>query len=145
MEYKELSNLYIDLSEEILKNIKFDESSKDTNRQLLFISCIEHCLDYDANHIYEIFKNDIESIEELNFKSKWRRLMEIVAIKNIVNSQFDTDGLISILEDSKDRAISVPDTNIISSNKSNDLKKFSLILNKYRTFNELLRKILDEC
>ena len=71
--------------------------------------------------------------------------MEIVAIKNIVNSQFDTDGLISILEDSKDRAISVPDTNIISSNKSNDLKKFSLILNKYRTFNELLRKILDEC
>ncbi len=42
-------------------------------------------------------------------------------------------------------AISVPDTNIISTNKLNDLKKFSLILNKYKSFKELLRKLLDEC
>ena len=145
MEYKELSNLYIDLSEEILKDINFDSSSKDNQNQLLFISCIENSLDCDANHIYEIFKNDLESIEELNFKSKWKRLMEIRTIENIVYSEFDEDGLMSLLQDSKMRVISVPDQNIISSNKSNDLKKFSLILNKYKTFNELLRKILDEC
>ena len=145
MEYKELSNLYIDLSEEILKDINFDSSSKDNQNQLLFISCIENSLDCDANHIYEIFKNDLESIEELNFKSKWKRLMGIRTIENIVLSEFDEDGLISLLQDSKMRVISVPDQNIISSNKSNDLKKFSLILNKYKTFNELLRKILDEC
>ena len=145
MEYKELSNLYIDLSEEILKDINFDSSSKDYQNQLLFISCIENSLDCDANHIYEIFKNDLESIEELNFKSKWKRLMGIRTIENIVYSEFDEDGLMSLLQDSKMRVISVPDQNIISSNKSNDLKKFSLILNKYKTFNELLRKILDEC
>ena len=145
MEYKELSNLYIDLSEEILKDINFDSSSKDNQNQLLFISCIENSLDCDANHIYEIFKNDLESIEELNFKSKWKRLMGIRTIENIVFSEFDEDGLISLLQDSKMRVISVPDQNIISSNKSNDLKKFSLILNKYKTFSELLRKILDEC
>ncbi len=145
MEYKELSNLYIDLSEEILKDINFDSSSKDNQNQLLFISCIENSLDCDAKHIYEIFKNDLESIEELNFKSKWKRLMGIRTIENIVFSEFDEDGLISLLQDSKMRVISVPDQNIISSNKSNDLKKFSLILNKYKTFNELLRKILDEC
>jgi len=145
VEYKELSNLYIDLSEEILKDINFDSSSKDNQNQLLFISCIENSLDCDANHIYEIFKNDLESIEELNFKSKWKRLMGIRTIENIVLSEFDEDGLMSLLQDSKMRVISVPDQNIISSNKSNDLKKFSLILNKYKTFNELLRKILDEC
>ena len=145
MEYKELSNLYIDLSEEILKDINFDSSSKDNQNQLLFISCIENSLDCDANHIYEIFKNDLESIEELNFKSKWKRLMGIRTIENIVYSEFDEDGLMSLLQDSKMRVISVPDQNIISSNRSNDLKKFSLILHKYKTFNELLRKILDEC
>ena len=145
MEYKELSNLYTDLSEEILKDINFDSSSKDNQNQLLFISCIENSLDCDANHIYEIFKNDLESIEDLNFKSKWKRLMEIRTIENIVFSEFNEDGLMSLLQDSKMRVISVPDRNIISSNKSNDLKKFSLILNKYKTFNELLRKILDEC
>ena len=145
MEYKELSNLYIDLSEEILKDINFDSSSKDNQNQLLFISCIENSLDCDANHIYETFKNDLESIGELNFKSKWKRLMGVRTIENIVCSEFDEDGLMSLLQDSKMRVISVPDQNIISSNKSNDLKKFSLILNKYKTFNELLRKILDEC
>ena len=145
MEYKELSNLYIDLSEEILKDINFDSSSKDNQNQLLFISCIENSLDCDANHIYEIFKNDLESIDELNFKSKWKRLMGIRTIENIVYSEFDEDGLMSLLQDSKMRVISVPDQNIISSNRSNDLKKFSLILHKYKTFNELLRKILDEC
>ena len=145
MEYKELSNLYIDLSEEILKDINFDSSSKDNQNQLLFISCIENSLDCDANHIYEIFKNDLESIGELNFKSKWKRLMSVRTIENIVCSEFDEDGLMSLLQDSKMRVISVPDQNIISSNKSNDLKKFSLILNRYKTFNELLRKILDEC
>ena len=145
MEYKELSNLYIDLSEEILKDINFDSSSKDNQNQLLFISCIENSLDCDANHIYEIFKNDLESIDELNFKSKWKRLMSVRTIENIVCSEFDEDGLMSLLQDSKMRVISVPDQNIISSNRSNDLKKFSLILNKYKTFNELLRKILDEC
>ena len=145
MEYKELSNLYIDLSEEILKEINFDSSSKDNQNQLLFISCIENSLDCDASHIYEIFKNDLESIGELNFKSKWKRLMSVRTIENIVCSEFDEDGLMSLLQDSKMRVISVPDQNIISSNKSNDLKKFSLILNKYKTFNELLRKILDEC
>ena len=145
MEYKELSNLYIDLSEEILKDINFDSSTKDNQNQLLFISCIENSLDCDANHIYEIFKNDLESIEELNFKSKWKRLMGIRTIENIVYSEFGEDGLMSLLQDSKMRVISVPDQNIISSNRSNDLKKFSLLLNKYKTFNELLRKILDEC
>ena len=37
------------------------------------------------------------------------------------------------------------DTNLILSNSANSLKKFNLILNKYKTFKDLLRKVLDEC
>ena len=50
-----------------------------------------------------------------------------------------------MIEDSKKRILLINNDNLISTNKENDLKKFSLILNKYKTFNELLRKILDEC
>ena len=145
MEYKELSNLYLDLSEEILKDINFDSSPKDNHKQLLFISCIENSLDCEANNIFEIYKNDLKPIKEFNFKYKWKKLTEISSIKNIVNIEFDPDGLLTILQDSKERIISVPDTNIISTSKLNDLKKFSLILNKYKSFKELLRKLLDEC
>ena len=145
MEHRELSNLYLDLSKEILKSIAFNKSSKDNQKQLLFISCIESSLDNYANHIYEIFKNEIDSISDLNFRSKWIRLKEIIAIRHIIESEFADEGLISSLNDAKERVISVPDLNLITSNKSNDLKKFSLILNKYKTFKELLRKILDEC
>ena len=145
MEYKELSNLYIDLSEDILKNIKFDKSSKDNQNQLIFFSCIENSLDCEANYIYKTINSDIESIQELNFEYKWRKLMEIEVIKNIINNELFEDGLISTISDSKKRIFSTTDKNIISSNKSNDLKKFTLILSKYKSFNELLRKTLDEC
>ena len=145
MEHRELSNLYFDLSKEILKSIAFDKSSKDNQNQLLFIACIESSLDNYANHIFEIFKNEIDSISDLNFRSKWNRLKEIIAIRHIIESEFAEEGLISELDDAKERVISVPDLNLITSNKSNDLKKFSLILNKYKSFKELLRKILDEC
>ena len=145
MEYKELSNLYIDLSEDILKNIKFDKSSKDNQNQLIFFSCIENSLDCEANYIYNTINSDIESIHELNFNYKWIKLMEIEVIKNIIKNKLFNDGLISAISDSKKRIFSIKDKNIISSNKSNDLKKFTLILSKYKSFNELIRKTLDEC
>ena len=145
MEYKELSNLYIDLSEDILKNIKFDKSSKDNQNQLIFFSCIENSLDCEANYIYMTINSDIESIHEFNFDYKWIKLMQIEVIKNIIKNKLFDDGLISAISDSKKRIFSTKDTNIISSNKSNDLKKFTLILSKYKSFNQLLRKTLDEC
>ena len=145
VEYKELSNLYIDLSEDILKNIKFDKSSKDNQNQLIFFSCIENSLDCEANYIYMTINSDIESIHEFNFDYKWIKLMQIEVIKNIIKNKLFDDGLISAISDSKKRIFSTKDTNIISSNKSNDLKKFTLILSKYKSFNQLLRKTLDEC
>ena len=87
MEYKDLSNLYIDLSEDILKNIKFDKSSKDNQNQLIFFSCIENSLDCEANYIYRTINSDIESIHEFNFDYKWIKLMQIEVIKNIIKNK----------------------------------------------------------
>ncbi len=145
MEFKELSNLYIDLSEDILKNLIFDSSIKDKQNQLLFINCIENSISSLADHIHTSFSNQIESINHLNFKYKWVELSKLETIKNVIQKELDNDGMIEMIEDSKKRILLINDDNLISSNKENDLKKFSLILNKYKTFNELLRKILEEC
>ena len=145
VEFKELSNLYIDLSEDILKNLIFDSSIKDKQNQLLFINCIENSISSLADHIHTSFSNQIESINHLNFKYKWVELSKLETIKNIIQKELDNDGMIEMIEDSKKRILSINNDNLISSNKENDLKKFSLILNKYKTFNELLRKILEEC
>ena len=145
MEFKELSNLYIDLSEDILEKLIFDSSFKDKQNQLLFINCIENSISFLADHIHSSFSNQIESINHLNYKYKWVELSKLETIKNVIQKELDNDGMIEMIEDSKKRILLINNDNLISSNKENDLKKFSLILNKYKTFNELLRKILEEC
>ena len=142
---KELSNLYIDLSEGILNNLVFDSSPKDNQNQLLFINCIESSISYLADDIYKSFESDIDSIEDLNFKFKLIQLSNSEVLKNIILKEIEPSGFVYQLEDSKDKLVSDHDKNFIASNQSNDLKKFSLILDKYKTFKELLRKILDEC
>ena len=145
MREKELSNLYIDLSEEILKNLVFDSSPQDNQNQLLFISCIENSISYLADDTYKSFKSDIDSIKDLNFKFKLIKLSNSEVLKNIILKEIEPSGFIYQLEDSKDKLVSDYDKNLIASNQSNDLKKFSSILDKYKIFKELLRKILDEC
>ena len=112
---------------------------------VLFINCIENSISFLADHIHSSFSNQIESINHLNFKYKWVELSKLETIKNVIQKELDNDGMIEMIEDSKKRILSINNNNFISSNKENDLKKFSLILNKYKTFNELLRKILEEC
>ena len=145
VEFKELSNLYIDLSEDILKNLIFDSSIEDKQSQLLFINCVENSISFLADHIHTSFTNQLESINHLNFKYKWVELCKLESIENVIQKELDNDGLIEIVEDSKKRILSINNDNLISTNKENDLKKYSLILNKYKTFDELLRKILEEC
>jgi len=145
VEFKELSNLYIDLSEDILKNLIFDSSIEDKQSQLLFINCVENSISCLADHIHTSFTNQLESINHLNFKYKWVELCKLETIENVIQKELDNDGLVEMIEDSKKRILSINNDNLISTNKENDLKKFSLILNKYKTFNELLRKILEEC
>lgn len=145
MESRELTNLYLDLAKEILDRLTFNKSSKDINDQLLFLVCIEKSLSHLANDIFNTFDHELDSIEKLNLKFKWEELAKTSALKNIILRELGSEGLMNDIEISKSVIFKQEDSNLITSSGKNDLKKFTLILNKYKGFNELLRKVLDEC
>ena len=141
MKNRELSNLYLDISEEILKKLTQDNN----NNKLLFLMSIENSLSHLADDIFDNFKNDLESIENLNYKYKWNELSNLKVLRNIITKELDPNGLINLIETSKSIFFREDDKNLIITTEINDLKKFNLILDKYKAFKELLRKTLDEC
>ena len=141
MKNRELSNLYLDISEEILKKLTQDNN----NNKLLFLMSIENSLSHLADDIFDNFKNDLESIGNLNYKYKWNELSNLKALRNIITKELDSNGLINLIETSKSIFFRKDDKNLIITTEINDLKKFNLILDKYKAFKELLRKTLDEC
>tara|TARA_B100001250_G_scaffold280500_1_gene242846 strand:- start:893 stop:1330 length:438 start_codon:yes stop_codon:yes gene_type:complete len=145
VESKELSNLYLDLAKEILQRVTFDQSSEDSNEQLLFLVCVENSMSYLADDIFNIFQHELDSIKKLNLKFKWTELSKAFALKNIILRELGPEGLINYIEISKSLIHKEEDQNLITRSDKNNLKKFTLILNKYKAFKELLRKVLDEC
>ena len=145
MEEKEFSNLYEDMAKEFLTSLKFDNSVSDNNNQLLFLSCFENSLSYFADEIYENFKNDIDAIDKFNNLNKWRELSKIKIFSNIISEEIENNGFINQINDSKYKVADNSIQNLIISNESNTLKKFNLLLDKYKTFKDLLRKMLHEC
>tara|TARA_B100000963_G_C22455312_1_gene593081 strand:+ start:394 stop:831 length:438 start_codon:yes stop_codon:yes gene_type:complete len=145
VESRELSNLYIDLSESILRKIEFNSSSKDTHNQLLYLSCVENGLSNLADEVHNQFIDEIEPINEFNFKRKWIELQNISSVAHVIKKEFEAEGLISILEDSIKKIVETADENLIATNNPNNLKKFRMILDKYRLLSDLLRKLLHEC
>ena len=141
----ELSNMYEDIAKDILKNLEFDSSNEDQINQLLFISMLENAISYLADHTLDLFNKPKDEIRKLNYIYKWNSLKQYESIKNIVEKEFKSDGLLSIVEDAKEKLFKEVETNLILSNEANSLKKFNLILNKYKIFKALLRKVLDEC
>ena len=141
----ELSNLYEDIAKDILKNLVFDSSHENQINQLLFISMLENALSHLADDTLYSFNKPKDEINKLNYIYKWNSLKQYESIKNIVEKEFKNDGLLSIVEDSKEKLFKEVETNLILSNEANSLKKFNLILNKYKTFKDLLRKVLYEC
>lgn len=145
MEEKELSNLYEDIAREFLTSLKFDNSASDNNNQLLFLSCFENSLSYFADEIYENFNNDLDSIDKFNNLNKWKELSKIKIFSNIISEEINNTGFINQVNDSKYKVADNSIQNLIISNESNTLKKFNSLLDKYKTFKELLRKMLHEC
>ena len=142
---KELSNLYQDLSQDILKKLTFDQSVEDNQNQLLFLTCCEKSLTYFADEVCSYFKNDLKDFNTLNFFYKWRELSEISTISNIIVNEIGQNGFINQINLFKSNILQKDNDNLIVSTQSNDLKKFNLLLDKYKTFKDLLRKMLDEC
>ena len=143
MNEKELSNLYQDLSQDILKKLTFDQSVEDNQNQLLFLTCCEKSLTYFADEVRSYFKNDLKDFNTLNFFYKWRELSEISTISNIIVNEIGQNGFINQINLFKSNILQKDNDNLIVSTQSNDLKKFNLLLDKYKTFKDLLRKMLD--
>ena len=142
---KELANLFLDTSEDILNKLKLGKFSDAKNSQLLFLVCIENSLMHLADDTYETFKNELNTIEDLNYKSKWQELSNVIALQNIILKELDSDGVINQIDESKNIIFRENDENLITRTQINDLKKFTLILDKYKAFKEMLRKTLYEC
>ena len=145
MKNKELSNQFLDISEDILDKLKIGNFSDTKNNQLLFLVCIENSLMYLANDIFDTFQNELKPIKDLNYKSKWLEISNVMALKNIILKELDSDGVINQIEKSKNIIFRENDENLITRSETNDLKKFILILDKYKAFQEILRKTLYEC
>ena len=145
MKNKELSNQFLDISEDILDKLKIGNFSDNKNNQLLFLVCIENSLMYLANDIFDTFQNELKPIKDLNYKSKWLEISNVMALKNIIFKELDSDGVFNQIEKSKNIIFRENDENLITRSETNDLKKFILILDKYKAFQEILRKTLYEC
>ena len=145
MKNKELSNQFLDISEDILDKLKIGNFSDTKNNQLLFLVCIENSLMYLANDIFDTFQNELKPIKDLNYKSKWLEISNVMALKNIILKELDSDGVINQIEKSKNIIFRENDENLITRSETNDLKKFISILDKYKAFKEILRKTLYEC
>ena len=145
MKNKELSNQFLDISEDILDELKIGNFSDTKNNQLLFLVCIENSLMHLANDIFDTFQNELKPIKDLNYKSKWYEISNVMALKNIILKELDADGVINQIEKSKNIIFRENDENLITRSETNDLKKFILILDKYKAFQEILRKTLYEC
>ena len=145
MQNRELSNLYEDIAEDILNNLVFDSSNVDYVNQLLFVSMMENAISYLADDVFDSFNKSETEISNLNSIHKWISLKQFKFLENLIEQEFKDDGLFYIIKDAKSKLFKEVEVNLILSNKENSLKKFNLILNKYKSFKDLLRKVLDEC
>ena len=89
MKNKELSNQFLDISEDILDKLKIGNFSDAKNNQLLFLVCIENSLMYLANDIFDTFQNELKPIKDLDYKSKWLEISNVMALKNIIFKELD--------------------------------------------------------
>ena len=142
---RELSNLYEDIAEDILNNLVFDASNEDHVNQLLFVSMMENAISYLADDVFDSFNKSETEISNLNSIHKWISLKQFKFLENLIEQEFKDDGLFYLFKDAKSKLFEEVEVNLILSNKANSLKKFNLILNKYKSFKDLLRKVLDEC
>ena len=142
---RELSNLYEDIAEDILNNLVFDASNVDYVNQLLFVSMMENAISYLADDVFDSFNKSETEISNLNSIHKWISLKQFKFLENLIEQEFKDDGLFYLFKDAKSKLYKEVEVNLILSNKENSLKKFNLILNKYKAFKDLLRKVLDEC
>jgi len=142
---RELVNHYLDISENLLSKLVINKSIKSQSDQYLFILSIEQSLDYLADSIAESVNFKSSKFISYEYQTKWLELSSNQAIKNIINNELVPSGLFHQLKQTKKNLHEPVNDLIIVSNETLSLKKFNLLLDKYKEFIILLRKTLDEC
>lgn len=145
MDPRELVNHYLDISENLLSKLVLNKSIKSQSDQYLFILSIEQSLDYLADSIAESVNFKSSKFISYEYQAKWLELSSNQAIKNIINNELVPSGLFHQLKQTKKNLHEPVNDLIIVSNETLSLKKFNLLLDKYKEFIILLRKTLDEC
>ena len=145
MDPRELVNHYLDISENLLSKLVLNKSIKSQSDQYLFILSIEQSLDYLADSIAESINFKSSKFISYKYQTKWLELSSNQAIKNIINNELVPSGLFHQLKQTKKNLHEPVNDLIIVSNETLSLKKFNLLLDKYKEFIILLRKTLDEC
>jgi hypothetical protein len=142
---RELVNHYLDISENLLSKLVLNKSINSQSDQYLFILSIEQSLDYLADSIAESINFKSSKFISYEYQTKWLELSSNQAIKNIINNELVPSGLFHQLKQTKKNLHEPVNDLIIVSNETLSLKKFNLLLDKYKEFIILLRKTLDEC
>lgn len=145
MDPRELVNHYLDISENLLSKLVLNKSINSQSDQYLFILSIEQSLDYLADSIAESVNFKSSKFISYEYQTKWLELSSNQAIKNIINNELVPSGLFHQLKQTKKNLHEPVNDLIIVSNETLSLKKFNLLLDKYKEFIILLRKTLDEC
>tara|TARA_B100001063_G_scaffold136937_1_gene128008 strand:+ start:1361 stop:1798 length:438 start_codon:yes stop_codon:yes gene_type:complete len=142
---KELVNLYLDISDGLLSKLSLNNSTEGNFDKYLFVLALEQSLDSLAVSIASSSEFENPKFSSYDYINKWRELSIDHSAKNIIKKEFSSDGVFNMLILIK-KAIHEPINElIIVSNETLSLKKFNLLLDRYKEFIIMLRKTLEEC
>lgn len=145
MDPKELVNLYLDIADSLLSKLVLNNSKDDDSDQYLFVLSIEQSLDSLADSIAASINFNNSDFSSYEYQKKWIELSSNSFLENIIKNEFSPNGLFNDLKQVKKMLHEPVNDSIIVSNETLSLKKFNLLLNRYKEFIIILRKSLEEC
>ena len=145
MDPKELVNLYLDIADTLLSKLALNNSKDDDSDQYLFVLSIEQSLDSLADSIAASINFNNSDFSSYEYQKKWIELSSNSFLENIIKNEFSPNGLFNDLKQVKKMLHEPVNDSIIVSNETLSLKKFNLLLNRYKEFIIILRKSLEEC
>jgi hypothetical protein len=106
---------------------------------------LEKSFDSFADEIYKKENFNIEKFSQMKPISKFRSIYDNYPSYGLVNNQFRNDGFITLFKESFEKEIEQDNLNLITSSSTNSLKKFISLLDIYKEWINLFRKMHEEC
>jgi len=142
---KELVNLYLDIANTLLSKLSLNNSKDDDSDQYLFVLSIEQSLNSLADSIAASINFNNSDFSSYEYQKKWIELSSNSFLENVIKNEFSPNGLFNDLKQVKKMLHEPVNDSIIVSNETLSLKKFNLLLNRYKEFIIILRKSFEEC